>query len=145
MREVSIRKLLKLRSLPEDDRIELQYELGDLKYQRKYGFDQCPICGEELYRNSWSEEYWGAVETITRCGWSSFEDTHYSDHYSYGHTELIAGNFVTGYKHSTPHEEIERIRDEWQREVVKLKTQYKRNRKLAYRKSRSQQRRARRS
>lgn len=144
MRGVSIRKLLKLPTLSDSDRDYLQAELDDAKYRRKDRTDKCPICGEELYHRSWSEDHWGVVETITQCGYN-FMNTHYKDHFSYGETELIAGNFEASYTYKTPWIEVDWIRAEWMEVASRLKNQYKRNRKLAYRKAKSQQRRMKRA
>ncbi|MDU5947312.1 MULTISPECIES: hypothetical protein [unclassified Paenibacillus] len=144
MRDVSIRKLLKLPVLFEYDRYELEEELISMKCERKYGFNKCPICGEELYNRSWSEEHWGVVETITLCGRSS-EDTHFKDHFSYGYTDLIAGNFEASYNHKTPNDEVERLRAEWLLAATAYKKRCKKNRKLSYRKAKSQQRRMKRA
>lgn len=142
MREVSIRKLLKIPTLPEYYRSELQEELDEQRYNRKYKTNRCPICLKRLYSNYWSEDHWGVVETITQCGRSS-DSTHFKDHFSYGYTDLIAGDFEANYNHKTPVEEIERLRAEWMIAATAYKERCKKNRKLAYRKSRSQQRRKR--
>lgn len=144
MREVSIRKLLKLSTLSESERDYLQAELNDAKFRRKFRTGGCPICGEELSHRSWSEDHWGVVETITLCGRSS-EDTHFKDHYSYGYTDLIAGDFEASYNYATPYDEVEKLRSEWLLAATSYKNRCKKNQKLAYRKAKSQQRRMKRA
>ncbi|MEK5477535.1 hypothetical protein NYE70_11380 [Paenibacillus sp. FSL R5-0407] len=113
-----------------------------MKYQRKYKTDLCPICGDKLERNSWYEDHWGQVESIEQCG-QSYDRTHFKDHYSYGYTDLIAGDFEASYNYKTPVEEIDRLRAKWLLAATAYKERCKKNRKLAYRKSKSQQRRKR--
>lgn len=139
----SIRKLLKLAHWTKDERQELLYDLNYERYQRRYQTDKCPICGNELYENSWSEDYHGVVETVRRCGRSSINDTHFSDHTSYGYTDLVAGNLTWSYNYKTPWQEIDRIRAEWMLAVVEIKKSWARNRKMTYRKGKSQMRRMR--
>lgn len=135
------RKLLRLKHLPSDYRKELIYDLNYEKYQRKYRTDKCPICGSELYTNSWSEDHWGVVETIVRCGWIYSDNMHYLDHTSYGYTDLIAGGYEFGYDYTTPWQEVDRIRNEWMQTILKIKKERKKIKALSYRKKKSQQRR----
>lgn len=139
----SIRKLLKLTHWTKEERQELIWDLNHEKYHRKYQTDKCPICGDELYSTSWSDEGIGTVETITRCGWRSFEETHYKDHTSYGYTDLVAGNLTWSYNFKTPWQEIDRIRAEWMLAVGEIKKSWAKNRKMTYRKGKSQMRRMR--
>lgn len=65
---------------------------------------KCPVCDKELtevYRHATA---WGTEESQYRC-----PDSCYVETFAYGSTEINVCGFTTGYYHTTPREEINKI------------------------------------
>jgi|688.fasta_scaffold171238_7 hypothetical protein len=55
----------------------------------------CPICGGKTIHQSWSEDYWGTVESWTDCYNCGFRAG-----YSYGGYEMTFGEFEFYWSHN---------------------------------------------
>ncbi|WP_336772332.1 hypothetical protein [Paenibacillus sp. MMO-58] len=132
-----LRQLLKLKHLDREERGFLKDEIAWEKNWRNRR--RCPICGGELVSRSWDDES-GCVETIEFCGRNP-ETTHYKDHWSYGYTDLFAGNNGFFYNFSDTAEHCEEKRRLWEAAIVKVKRDTKKLKRLAHRKKRTQRKR----
>lgn len=89
----------------------------------------CPVCRAKMDCDSFYEEYYGCVETYSRCNGCG-----YTRHWSYGSTLLEVGSLSISYSHSTPVKEVERIEDAFAREIAKERNRRKMERRKYYRK-----------
>lgn len=126
-----LRQYYKFKNMYNSD--EWDEILLNLKY--KTSDRKCPICGNKLYYNSWSEEYRGVVENIYQC---TRKGCNYKEHEYYGVVEWSVGEYQKRFHgHKISVKEYFTYRHEFEKEIEKTRNkhkQIKRKTGLKYRK-----------